>query len=302
MAGKKRKGKFTAFIIVAVILIASAVVTYFVQGGKEEIFNQTGLTQTSDPDKMYVHFIDVNQGDSAVIICNGTTILVDGGEYAELQNVAYYLKNLNIKKLDLVIATHPHTDHIGSLGTLLRMFKLGDIIMPDIPESIIPTSTAYEKMLKSASLAENVIAAKAGETYTYGELTVQILGPVKDYDDLNNESVVAKISYGDTSVMMCGDAEIQAEADMLKNKYDFSAELLKTGHHGSSDSSSDEWLKAVKPKYAVISCGENNEYGHPHKATVKRFDKYRIQYFRTDLLGDIVFVSDGKEFSRVIKN
>lgn len=300
MARKKSKSKLIAFIIAGVILIVGAII-YFVKGGTSDIITHAGLTDAASPSdgNMYVNFIDIGQGDCTLITCKDTAILIDCGEYAEYENVRNYLLNKRIFDLDLIITTHPHTDHIGGMGKIMYSFKIGDVIMPKIPEKIIPTTTAYEKfMLAVSQRAKNVIAAEVGKTYKYGELTVQILGPVKDYDNLNNMSVVAKITYGKTSVMMTGDAQKQAEWDMLKNKYDFSAELLKVGHHGSKNSSSYEWFEAVKPEYAVISCGKNNDYGHPNKQTIKKLDKYGVQYFRTDLLGNIVFVSDGNTFSK----
>ena len=302
MARKKSNTKLVSIIVIAAILILSGVVTHIFNGG-DKLFADAGLKNSPASDKMYVNFIDVNQGDCALFTCGGKNILIDCGEYAELQNVTDYLNNQNVKKLDLVIATHPHSDHIGCMGSLLKEFEVGDVIMPDVPEKIIPTTKAYEKFLEAASeRAENVYAAEAGETYSYGEMKVQILGPVADYDDLNNESVVAKITYGTTSVMMCGDAEKKAEWDILKKNYNFNADILKLGHHGSKTSSSYEWLEAVNPKYAIVSCGENNDYGHPHKQTITKMNKYGIEYFRTDLLGDIVFVSDGKAFTRVTEN
>ena len=300
MARRKSKGKRIAYVIIGIFFAVAAIV-YFASGGKTDIITQAGLTDAPAPSdgKMYVSFIDVGQGDCTLITCKDTAILIDCGEYAEYETVRNYLLNKRIFDIDLIIATHPHTDHIGGMSKILYSFKIGDVIMPKIPDEIIPTTASYEKfMLAVSKRAKNVIAAEVGKTYSYGDLKIQILGPVKDYDDLNNISVVAKITYGKTSVMMTGDTQKQAEWDMLKNDYDYSADLLKVGHHGSKNSSSYEWLEAVKPEYAVISCGKNNDYGHPNKQTIKRLDKYGVKYFRTDLLGNIVFVSDGNKFSK----
>lgn len=265
----------------------------------DKVFEESGLrnTQQASADKMYVSFIDVGQGNCTLLRCGGKAILVDSGEVGAAQTVINYIKNLGIDELNCVLVTHPHTDHMGAMTKILYEFKIDDLIMPEIPEEIIPTNKTYEKFLTAVSdNAGNVIAAKPGETYSYGEMTLEIFAPLRDYDNLNDMSAVSRISYGDTSVMVTGDATTTVEKDLLKKNIDYSATVLNVGHHGSKTSSSEAWLRAVNPKYAVICCGENNDYGHPHSVITKRLEKLGIEYFETDLLGTIVFESDSKNF------
>lgn len=265
----------------------------------DKVFEESGLrnTQQASADKMYVSFIDVGQGNCTLLRCGGKAILVDSGEVGAAQTVINYIKNLGIDELNCVLVTHPHTDHMGAMTKILYEFKIDDLIMPEIPEEIIPTNKTYEKFLTAVSdNAGNVIAAKPGETYSYGEMTLEIFAPLRDYDNLNDMSAVSRISYGDTSVMFTGDATTTVEKDLLKKNIDYSATVLNVGHHGSKTSSSEAWLRAVNPKYAVICCGENNDYGHPHSVITKRLEEFGIEYFETDLLGTIVFESDSKNF------
>lgn len=265
----------------------------------DKVFEESGLrnTQQASADKMYVSFIDVGQGNCTLLRCGGKAILVDSGEVGAAQTVINYIKNLGIDELNCVLVTHPHTDHMGAMTKILYEFKIDDLIMPEIPEEIIPTNKTYEKFLTAVSdNAGNVIAAKPGETYSYGEMKLEIFAPLKDYDNLNDMSAVSRISYGDTSVMFTGDATTTVEKDLLKKNINYSATVLNVGHHGSKTSSSEAWLRAVNPKYAVICCGVNNDYGHPHSLITKRLEEFGIEYFETDLLGTIVFESDSKNF------
>ena len=265
----------------------------------DKVFEESGLrnTQQASADKMYVSFIDVGQGNCTLLRCGGKAILVDSGEVGAAQTVINYIKNLGIDELNCVLVTHPHTDHMGAMTKILYEFKIDDLIMPEIPEEIIPTNKTYEKFLTAVSdNAGNVIAAKPGETYSYGEMTLEIFAPLRDYDNLNDMSAVSRISYGDTSVMFTGDATTTVEKDLLKKNIDYSATVLNVGHHGSKTSSSEAWLRAVNPKYAVICCGVNNDYGHPHSVITKRLEELGIEYLETDLLGTIVFESDSKNF------
>lgn len=265
----------------------------------DKVFEESGLrnTQQASADKMYVSFIDVGQGNCTLLRCGGKAILVDSGEVGAAQTVINYIKNLGIDELNCVLVTHPHTDHMGAMTKILYEFKIDDLIMPEIPEEIIPTNKTYEKFLTAVpDNAGDVIAAKPGETYSYGEMTLEIFAPLRDYDNLNDMSAVSRISYGDTSVIFTGDATTTVEKDLLKKNIDYSATVLNVGHHGSKTSSSEAWLRAVNPKYAVISCGVNNDYGHPHSVITKRLEELGIKYFETDLLGTIVFESDSKNF------
>lgn len=295
MARKRKNNKLISTVIIFVILLVSGIITKTFYG--DDIFTSVGLRgQVATDGKMLVEFIDVGQGDCTLVTTSDTVILIDGGEAGEAQTVINYLKNKNISKIDCCIATHPHSDHIGSLSKVFDEFNVKNVIMMDLPESLLPTTTTYERFLESLSENEiDVLAAEYGETYSYGQLTIDILGPVDYYDNLNDMSIVSKISFGDTSVIVTGDAETPAENDMLAtNDSDFNCDILKVGHHGSKTSTCDEWLDAVNPDYAVIMCGIDNDYGHPHKQLIKRLDKRGIDIFRTDLSGDIKFESDGK--------
>ena len=300
----KRKRSINSKAVTGIILLIIAVVSaVFVRftGESDKVFEAVGLrnTELSDRDKMYVSFIDVGQGNCTLLKCGDKAILVDSGEVGAAQTVINYIKNQNIKTLDCVLVTHPHSDHMGAMTKLLYEFKIKDVIMPEIPEEIIPTSKTYEKFLVAVSEnAENVIAAKPDETFSYGEMKMEIFAPLRDYDDLNDMSAVTRISYGDTSVMFTGDATATVEKDLLKKNIDYSATILNVGHHGSKTSTSESWLKAVDPEYAVICCGLNNDYGHPHQSVVNRLEEFGIKTYRTDLLGTIVFESNSKEFTK----
>lgn len=295
----KRKSinpKAVTAVVLAIVAILAFVFTRFGSNVKKPADTASTPSVTG---KMTVSFIDVGQGNCTLVRCKDKTILVDAGEVGAADTVINYIKNLKIDTLDCVIATHPHSDHIGALTKVLYEFKIKDLIMPEIPEDIIPTSKTYEKFLTAVSEnAENVIAAEPGETYSYGEMNMEIFAPLHDYDDLNDMSVVSRISYGETSVMFMGDATSAVEKDLLSESTDYSATILNVGHHGSKTSSSEAWLEAVNPEYAVICCGLNNDYGHPNKVVTNRLEKLGIEFFRTDLLGTIVFESDSKEFTK----
>ena len=298
---KRRKSINSKIITVAAVLLVAVLSLFLTKNfiPIDKVFEESGLrnTQQASADKMYVSFIDVGQGNCTLLRCGGKAILVDSGEVGAAQTVINYIKNLGIDELNCVLVTHPHTDHMGAMTKILYEFKIDDLIMPEIPEEIIPTNKTYEKFLTAVSdNAGNVIAAKPGETYSYGEMKLEIFAPLRDYDNLNDMSAVSRISYGDTSVMFTGDATTTVEKDLLKMNINYSATVLNVGHHGSKTSSSEAWLRAVNPKYAVICCGANNDYGHPHSLITKRLEELCIEYFETDLLGTIVFESDSKNF------
>lgn len=170
--------------------------------------------------------------------------------------------------------------------------------MPKLPKSLVPTTSIYQKLIKAIKASgAKVISAKVGDTYTLGDAKITIVGPVGTPEDLNNASVVMKVVYGKNSFLFTGDAEEKSEKKILANGADIKADVLKLGHHGSSTSTSEEFLKVVSPSLALISCGKDNDYGHPHKETIEKLEKYNIPYERTDIKGTIVVGSDGEHLS-----
>lgn len=247
-----------------------------------------------------VHFIDVGQGDSILIRAKDKTVLIDAGENGKGETVLNYLREQNIEMLDYVIGTHPHSDHIGGLDEVMREMKVGALMMPRVPDEIVPTTKTYEDVLQTAAdKGLKIKAAKAGETLDIAAgVTLTVLGPVQDYDDLNNLSIVCKLTYGNTSFLFTGDAEQEAEADIVAQYPDLlNSDVLKMGHHGSSTSSSRPFFQAVSPQCAVICCGKDNSYGHPHKETLKLLDETDTPYYTTENNGSIVFSTDGKDIS-----
>lgn len=251
-----------------------------------------------------VHYIDVGQGDCSLIVYGDETLLIDAGEAEYGSIVTDYIASLGITQLDYVVATHPHSDHIGGLPQVIREFDIENVIAPKVSDEMIPTSSVYEDFL--LSLKEKGLrlkAAKPGNVYSMADInkendntSFEILGPVgNDYEDLNDWSVILRLDHGDTSFIFTGDAERKAELDVLGSGADVSADVLKTGHHGSSSSTCEDFLTAVSPKIAIIQCGNGNSYGHPHAQVTELFDEYAVEYFRTDAEGTIVVYSDGKQ-------
>ena len=250
--------------------------------------------------KLAVHFIDVDQGDSAFIeLPDGQCMLIDCGERNYVGRVITLIDLLGYKKIDHIVVTHPHTDHMGGMALLLGVFDVGEIYMPDVTAN----TDAFLDLLgaiESKGLSINVAAAGVALATDYNGLSAEFVGPVNIYpNDLNNCSAVLKTVFGETSFLFTGDAESKEEADILVRYGDsLKCSVLKAGHHGSSTSSSAPFLKSVGAETAVISCGKDNKYGHPHAEALERFAAAGIKnVFRTDLSGTVNVLSDGKTYS-----
>lgn len=254
------------------------------------------LLEYVDPDfkpDMYVHFLDVGQGDSTFIeLPNGETMLIDAAENYHGSGIIDYISNLGYDKIDYLVATHPHADHIGSMPYVIRNIDVGVIYMPKVTAN----TKLYEELLKSIkSRKVKSRVGKAGVSIIdEDDLAVDIIAPKKiDEENLNNSSIVIRIYYRDAGFLFLGDAE-KAELETISD--DMFADVLKVGHHGSSTSTTKELLEKVKPQIAVISCGVDNSYGHPHKSTLKLLGKLDCDVYRTDEDMTVTVSTDGKYF------
>ncbi len=244
--------------------------------------------------EVQVHFIDIGQGDSELIVGNGEAVLIDAGDNDKGDEVLAYLEQQGISKIDLAIGTHPHADHIGGMDTVIEGTTVDKLLLSDIPDSLIPTTKTYLSLLDAADeRGTEMLYAYPGDTFQICGGTLSVLGPVQDYKDLNNESLVVRFDYGENSFLFTGDQEAEAEADLIASGAQLSADVLKLGHHGSSTSTSEAFFDAVSPKIGIISCGTGNSYGHPHKETLQLLNQSGIDFYRTDLLGNIVVTSNG---------
>lgn len=243
--------------------------------------------------RMEVHFLDVGQGDSIYISCDGYHMLVDAGNNDKGTAVWSYLKQQGVETLDYVIGTHPDADHIGGLDVILYKFDCGTILMPDVENE----TRTYEDVLQvMEDKGYKAAEPEAGDAYSLGEASFTVIAPSGEYgSDLNNASVGILLEHGENRFLMTGDAEEAAEEDILEKGLDISADVYKAGHHGSNTASTEDFLEAVDPSYAVISCGEGNSYGHPHAEVMNRLRNRGVEVFRTDEQGTIVAVSDGKD-------
>ena len=242
-----------------------------------------------------VQFLDVGQADCALLECGGEYLLIDGGNRDDSQLVVSFLEQQGVQELSAVVCTHAHEDHVGGLPAVLAVYPTKAVYAPTKTYS----SNIFDKFVYYTDQQGLEITIPApGDQFSLGQAEVTVLGPVKSYAEANNTSIVLRVDYGETVFLFTGDMETDAENDMLdywEGRLDWQADVLKVGHHGSNTSTGYRFLNAVNPEYGVISVGKGNDYGHPHKEPLSRLRQAGVTILRTDELGAIQAVSDGKE-------
>lgn len=253
---------------------------------EEESIPLTGQPEST----LEVHYIDVGQGDATLLMCDDESMLIDTGDASKGTYIQNYLQKRGITELKYLILTHPDTDHIGGAATVITKFDIENLFMSDFEKD----NTVYRNLQDTISYyGLSWTTPTVGSTYTLGGATFVIVAPNKTYTTPNNASIGLLLSHGNNKFLFTGDAEESAEADMLKNGIPLSADVYKVEHHGSRTSTTDTFLHAVNPTFAVISCAEDNSYGHPHAETLNKLRSNGIQVFRTDEQGSLIAYSDG---------
>lgn len=259
---------------------------------EQNVLSLDNQKKESRTGQLEVCFIDCGQGDAIIIKTPaGEYMLVDGGKSEEGDNINEFLRNQGVKQLAVIVGTHPHSDHIGGLAKIINNFPVEKVYLPRVTHN----TTAFEALLKAIKGKNlKISTACKGVEIPLEGIQARFIAPVGEgYDDLNNYSAVIRIDYGDISFVLTGDAEEFSEKEMLLSGENLKADVLKVGHHGSSSSTCPAFLKAVAPQYAVIMCGIDNDYGHPHRETLAALEVAGVKVYRTDLHGTIIMKSDG---------
>jgi competence protein ComEC len=301
---EQRKNSKKALKITLLVFLAVGLFVSFLPFGAEaswrHIFRFFGLTDfaaAADNAPLSVHVLDVGKADSIFVACEGKYMLIDGGTQDCGEGIAEYLDRRGVKKLDYVFNTHPDADHIGGLGYLIRHFQVGSYYAPDIPQSLIPQGEEYaavQTALRQTNTAWR--SPSCGESMQLGNLKIKVLAPVKTGDSTNNNSIVLMLTFGKNRFLLMGDAEKEEERDLLEKGENLSANVLKIGHHGSSTSTSEPFLRAVQPNFAAISVARDSSR-LPKRDVLKRLWDANIPVYRTDVSGTLVFMSDGEKIT-----
>lgn len=305
MKNNSKSTKKIIYITIAIAVVIVALVNIFGKNSWKKLMNFTdaGATEFSDVQAseaaskdLSVHYIDVDQGDSTLISYKNYHILIDAGKSDEGQTVVSYLNGLDIDNLDMIIATHPDADHIGGMKYVLEHIHCDKYLMPQLPSSIekTKTETSLISILKVNKV--NTEYAVNQKEYDFGDMKLTTFITELERDNKNDYSVVAKVTYKNSSYLFMGDAGKTIENEFMDAGLDLKADVLKAGHHGSSKSTSDKFIKYVEPSIVVFSCGVDNEYGHPHNEVLTIMNKYDIKYFRTDSQGTVVIGTDGEKY------
>ena len=268
----------------------------------QELSPDAGSAPSPNPaaEGLTLRVIDVGQAQSLLLTCGEDAILVDAGEYAAGGKVLAALSRAGVRNLSAAIVTHPHSDHYGGMRTVLEKTPAAAFYTAAVPESQLPTAQSYEKLL--STLSEQAIPAAylfAGDTLPLGDAVVTVLSPARGttWENLNNYSLVLRVTYGNAAFLLMGDAEAEVEETLLAAKTELAADVLVVGHHGSATSSSENFLKAVAPRYAILSVGEDNSYNLPNTGVLTRLKEQGAALYRTDLQGTVTVTSDGENLT-----
>lgn len=293
MKNEKKIRKIICIIIGIIIVLFILLNGDFINNATASVSNINNSNENNNVDgSLSVHFIDVGQGDCIYINQGEYNMLIDAGNNEDGEKLVSYLKSLNVNGFDYVIGTHPHEDHIGGMDDIINNFEIDNYYMPDK----LSTTKTFEDVLDALDakgLSYNV--PKIDDEFKLGDATFKVIYSGDDTNDINDSSIVLKMTYGDNSFLFTGDATSNVEEIILN--HDIKSDVLKVAHHGSSYSSTTEFLDKVDPKYAIISVGTNNSYNHPASITLQKLSNRDITVYRTDLDGTIIFTSDGTNLS-----
>ena len=292
----KRKVWITGIILVLLLAVTLILTSWELLDELDAILDIIEEEDIPTPEgSMAVHFIDVGQGDSILIsMPTGENMLIDAGDNDKGEVVVDYLRSQGVERIDYLVGTHPHADHIGGLDDVIDEFDIGEIYMPRVTH----TTKTYMDVLEAIDRKGlKIKAARSGLTIPIEGAMAEILAPDSDLksDNLNDFSIVIRLTYGQTAFLFQGDAEKRTEDSILSSYDNIKTHVIKLGHHGSSTSNTEDYIEAVDPEYAVIMLGADNKYGHPHKEVISLMEDKGITVYRTDLDGTIVAISDGKE-------
>ena len=294
---KKRliAGLAAIFLLCAVIALLPS--NKSIWNGIYRFFGVTDYTSAADEYPLSVHYLDVGKADCILIEQEGHFVLIDGGDKEERNRVTEYLRRRQVETLDLVVVSHPDKDHIGAMEDVVREFTINNFLMPKLQDELIPDSTRYQKMIEAIEDTNLAVTyPKPGDTYRVGDMLFEVLAPLKEYEDTNNSSIILKMTFEETSFLFMGDAEQEAEEDLLSSGAELTADVLKAGHHGSKTSTTQKLLKAVQPQIVVVSTGEDRN-NLPKGEVLERIEQSGAELYRTDLDGTVIVSSDGKELS-----
>ena len=291
---KKSKKKLEKYLLALIFLFISSFIIDYIDNTKASLDYEVETTGKIYEEGLTVHYLDVGQGDATFLeLPNNETLLIDSGEAEYQEQVEDYINKLGYQKIDYIIITHPHTDHMGGMAYIINNFSVGRIYMP----KALATTKTYETLLKTISDKELKITkgAKGINIIDTEDLKLEIMAPQDhEYDDLNNYSLVLLLTYKNRKFLFMGDAEKTSEDEIT---HDVECDVVKIGHHGSNTSSSKNFVNKTHAKYAIISVGAGNSYGHPHDIVLKRWEEINAKIYRTDLSGTIIISTDGDNLS-----
>ena len=293
---KKTKNKLMKILLILIIMVCTYFYEEYFQEDttKNEVEYRQNQEVKINPNNLVIHFVDVGQGDCILIGQNNEYILIDAGNNEDGQLLVEYFKELGVKKFKYVIGTHAHEDHIGGIDNIINNFELDKFYMPDV----ITTTKTFEDVLDALLNKQKAFdTPKIGDKFKLNDLEFEVLYLGTDKSDLNDTSIVLKLTYKNTTYLFMGDATSKVEKILINEGKDLSSDVLKVGHHGSQYSSTATFLKKVNPSYAVIQVGQDNEYDHPKQVTLDKLNKLNTLTYRTDEQGTIILTSDGENIT-----
>ena len=288
--GKNDRKKFLEVAIAIIVIIIAQFLGIDIIPTDSPIENPEG--------KLIMTMIDVEQADCFLLQQGNYVALIDCGTEDTEEDVVKFLQEKGISRIDFLFGTHPHDDHMGAMAEVITNFEMGTIIYPNVKDGL-QTSNWYEALEEQLESGEyNIEYSKVGSVYNLGESKIEIIGPITETtNNLNNYSIVTKVSFGEMNIIMTGDAEKAVEKELVKSGINLEAEILKVGHHGSDTSSTSEFLDAVNPQYALISCGVGNIHEHPKEETMQKLEERNIEVYRTDESGTVVVTITATDIS-----